>query len=194
MSDWFEHWATKGVKPVFLCEYGVPFTWDWTMYRGWYKGERTFGQRQGAVGVLPGRMERAVPRRPGVSHQRGGEAQPALGGQAIPGRQALASLGLSATPLDRANSTSGKPVLAEYLTDNWRAYRTWGVSANSPWEYAAFWKLREGVDRRRKELKVDWDNLQKPGFSPDYLEPRHGQHDHGLRADGLDCRRRRRRR
>jgi beta-galactosidase/beta-glucuronidase len=28
MSDWFEHWATAGVKPLFLCEYGVPFTWD----------------------------------------------------------------------------------------------------------------------------------------------------------------------
>ena len=26
MSDWFEHWATKGVKPVFLCEYmACPF-------------------------------------------------------------------------------------------------------------------------------------------------------------------------
>ena len=43
LSDWFEHWATKGVKPVFTCEYGAPFTWDWAMYRGWYKGERTFG-------------------------------------------------------------------------------------------------------------------------------------------------------
>jgi hypothetical protein len=32
-----------GVKPVFMCEYGVPFTWDWTMYRGWYKGQREFG-------------------------------------------------------------------------------------------------------------------------------------------------------
>src|SRR5262245_40527157 len=43
MSDWFEHWSTKGVKPVFPCEYGVPFSWDWAMYRGWYKGERAFG-------------------------------------------------------------------------------------------------------------------------------------------------------
>src|SRR5258708_4210278 len=42
-SDWFEHWAKVGVKPVFMCEYGVPFTWDWTMYRGWYKGQREFG-------------------------------------------------------------------------------------------------------------------------------------------------------
>src|SRR6185436_10153585 len=43
LSDWFEHWATVGVKPAFLCEYGGPFTWDWTMYRGWYRGEREFG-------------------------------------------------------------------------------------------------------------------------------------------------------
>ena len=42
LSDWFGHWAT-GVKPVFTCEYGAPFTWDWSMYRGWYKGERTLG-------------------------------------------------------------------------------------------------------------------------------------------------------
>src|SRR3989441_11270649 len=56
-----------------------------------------------------------------------------------------------------------------YLTDNWRAYRTWGVSGISPWEYGHFWKLRAGVDRSRKELKVDWDNLQRPGFSPDYI-------------------------
>ena len=43
LSDWFEHWATKGVKPVFTCEYGAPFTWDWAMYRGWYKGKREWG-------------------------------------------------------------------------------------------------------------------------------------------------------
>ncbi len=43
MSDWFEHWATEGVKPAFLCEYGAPFMWDWAMYRGWYQGEREFG-------------------------------------------------------------------------------------------------------------------------------------------------------
>ena len=43
LSDWFEHWATKGVKPMFTCEYGAPFTWDWAMYRGWYKGQREWG-------------------------------------------------------------------------------------------------------------------------------------------------------
>src|SRR5262249_10406758 len=63
-------------------------------------------------------------------------------------------------------------VLARYLTDNWRAFRTWGLSANSPWEYAAFWKPRDGVDRRRKEFQVDWEELQKPGFSPDFYQRR----------------------
>ena len=33
----------QGVKPLFTCEYMVPCTWDWTMYRGWYKGVRKFG-------------------------------------------------------------------------------------------------------------------------------------------------------
>jgi hypothetical protein len=40
LSDWFGHWSANGMKPAFLCEYGAPITWDWTMYRGWYKGQR----------------------------------------------------------------------------------------------------------------------------------------------------------
>ena len=43
LCDWFGHWAEAGIKPLFLCEYGAPFTWDWTMYRGWYQGKREFG-------------------------------------------------------------------------------------------------------------------------------------------------------
>ena len=68
---------------------------------------------------------------------------------------------------------AAKPVMARYITDNWRAYRTWGVSATNSWEYETYWKLRDGVDKRRKELKVDWDRLQRPGFSPDYIDGRY---------------------
>ena len=42
-SDWFERWATEGVKPLMFCEYGVPWDINWTMYRGWYKGVRSWG-------------------------------------------------------------------------------------------------------------------------------------------------------
>jgi hypothetical protein len=40
--------------------------------------------------------------------------------------------------------------------------------------------VRDGADRGRKELKVDWENLQRPGFSPDYAQRREWQ----MSADG----------
>ena len=68
-------------------------------------------------------------------------------------------------------------VMAKYIEDNWRAYRTWGVSGISPWEYEMFWTPRPGVDRSRKEIKTNWDNLQRPGFSPDYIDSQFEQID-----------------
>ena len=59
---------------------------------------------------------------------------------------------------------------AMYISDNWRAFRTWGVSARNAWGYSVFWELRDGAKRQRQNFKVDWDNLQKPGISPDYFD------------------------
>jgi beta-galactosidase len=179
LSDWFEHWATEGVKPVFTCEYGAPFTWDWTMYRGWYKGQREFGSARvpwefclaewnaqflgdQAFRISP--MEKANLR---------WEARQFRAGN-------LWHRWDYPYPVGSSVFDERYPVFAMYLTDNWRAFRTWGVSANSPWEYAHFWRLRDGVDRRRKELKVDWENLQRPGFSPDYVDRRSEQMDLGF--------------
>ena len=61
-------------------------------------------------------------------------------------------------------------IFATYLTDNLRAFRTWGVSAFCPWDHGIFWKLRDDVNRSRRDLKVDWDSLQRPGLSPDYVD------------------------
>jgi len=176
LSDWFEHWATHGVKPVFTCEYGAPFTWDWAMYRGWYKGERTFGNARvpwelclaewnaqflGDRAFRISEMEKANLRwearrlRTGAGWYRW-DYPYEIGSPRFDDRHAVIGL---------------------YLTDNLRAYRTWGVSATSPWEYGHFWSLRNGVDKRRKELPVDWDRLQRPGFSPDYVDQRHERID-----------------
>ncbi len=74
-----------------------------------------------------------------------------------------------------------------YITDNWRAFRTWGISARNAWGYSVFWELRDGVKRERHNFKVDWDTLQKPGLSPDYHPSRQRCHlRHGLRAQRLD--------
>lgn len=172
MSDWFEHWATKGVKPLFLCEYGVPMTWDWAMYRGWYKGKREFGSAKvpwelclaewnaqflGDKAYAIGEMEKAALRWEAKQFRSGGGwfrwDYP---------RDALASSLFD----DR------QTIFAMYLTDNLRAFRTWGLSGVCPWDHGQYWRLRDGADRGRKQLKVDWDNLQRPGFSPDYVEGR----------------------
>jgi hypothetical protein len=68
-------------------------------------------------------------------------------------------------------------VYAMYFTDNWRAFRTWGMSANSPWSHGHYWTLRDGVDKSRKKFQVDWENLQRPGLSPDYIEQRYERVD-----------------
>lgn len=177
MSDWFEHWATHGVKPVFLCEYGTPFTWDWAMYRGWYEGKREFGSaavpwefclaewnaqffgdRVFAISEMEKRNLRW-------------EAQQFRAGRLWHRWDYPHQLGSTDFP-------EREPVFDLYYTDNWRAFRTWGVSANSPWEHHILFKLRPGVQRnQRDDFEVDFSNLQRPGFSPDYQQQRYERMD-----------------
>ena len=177
MSDWFGHWATEGIKPVFLCEYGTPFTWDWAMYRGWYEGKREFGsaavpwefclaewnaQFFGDVAYQISDMEKRNLRWEGNQFRAGKvwhrwDYPHRLGSTDFPERDHVFDL---------------------YYTDNWRAFRTWGVSAISPWEHHILFKLRPDIERnRREEFDVDWGNLQRPGFSPDYQEQRYERMD-----------------
>jgi hypothetical protein len=176
LSDWFEHWATEGIKPVFLCEYGAPFSWDWTMYRGWYQGKREFGSAQVPWEFCVSEWNAQFF---GDAAYRISEAEKAnLRWEA---RQFRA--GRVWHRWDYPNQVGSTrfderyPIFAAYLTDNWRAFRTWGVSAISPWEHGHFWQRRDGVDRSRRALPVDWDQLQQPGFSPDYLGERYERMD-----------------
>lgn len=169
LDDWLEHWATVGVKPFFTCEYMVPCTWDWTMYRGWYKGTRTFGSA-----VVPWEFciaewsaqflgDRAYQISDPERENLRWEARQFREGRLWHRWDYPYQVG------DRVFDVQHE-IIGAYLTDNWRAFRTWGLSANSPWEHHFFWKLRDGVDTRRKDLPVDWDNLQRPGYSPDYID------------------------
>ena len=184
LSDWFEHWASHGVKPVFTCEYGAPFSWDWTMYRGWYpegppKGTRAFGSAKvpwefclaewnaqffGDRAFDISELERDCLRF---------EAKKIRSGSLAWNRWDYPRQSLGSGVLKERH-----PVFAMYLTDNFRAFRTWGVSATSPWEHGLLFNLRDGVDRNaRRELATDWERLQRPGFSPDYLEERYSRMD-----------------
>jgi beta-galactosidase len=140
MDDWFAHWATAGVKPLFTCEYSVPFVWDWSMYRGWYKGKREFGSA-----VVPWEF-----------HVAEWDAQ-FLGGRAYRiGDAEKVNLRWEAEQFRQGSNGwrrndypygFGSPVfedrlqiLAAQFEQNWRAFRTWGLSANgAPWDIENYW-------------------------------------------------------
>jgi hypothetical protein len=52
---------------------------------------------------------------------------------------------MSIAILSGSAASSRYPVFEAHLTNNWRAFRTWGVSAISPWEHGHFWRLRDGL-------------------------------------------------
>lgn len=177
LCDWFETWATKGVKPVFLCEYGAPFTWDWAMYRGWYKGVRTFGSAR-----VPWEFCLAEWNAQFLGDAAYRVSEMEKRNLRWEARKFRSSDGWFRWDYPHALGSSDfderYPILARYTAENWRAFRTWGVSATSPWEHGVFWKLRGGMDRnRREDLAVDWDRLQRPGFSADYLQERYERMD-----------------
>lgn len=171
LDDWFGHWASAGTKPAFMCEYGAPFSWDWAMYRGWYKGEREFGSAKVPWEwcVAEWNAQFLGDRAFAISDREKAnirwEAEQFRAGQTWNRWDYPTEMG---SPRFEDRNT----VMAMYLTDNWRAYRTWGVSGISPWEYGMFWIARDDVDRGRKELSVDWGHLQRPGYSPDFIGDR----------------------
>jgi len=169
MDDWFEHWATVGVKPLFLCEFAAPMGWDFAMYRGWFNGKREWGSAEvpwelclaewnsqffGDAAFRISEVEKQCLRWESKQFRAGAlwhrwDYPFQMGTQAFDEQY---------------------PVMAMYITDDWRAFRTWGLSGFGPWEYGSYWKLRDGVDKGRRQFEVDWDRLQRPGFSPDYVD------------------------
>ena len=168
LSDWLEHWATAGIKPVFLCEYGAPFSWDWTMYRGWHEGRREFGSA-----AVPWQFCLAEWNAQFLGDQAFQISEPErtnLRWEAQQFREGKVWHRWDYPyPVGSHAFTEREPIYSMYLSDNWRAFRTWGLSANSPWEHEMFWRLRDGVDQSRRDLATDWEQLQQPGYSPDFL-------------------------
>jgi len=176
LCDWFEHWATAGVKPVFTCEYGAPFTWDWTMYRGWYKGQREFGSAR-----VPWEFclaEWNAQFEGDRAYQISEQEKANLRWEAKKFRaDALWQRWDYPYRVGAKDFNARYAVYARYLSASWRAFRSWGVSAISPWEYGHFWRLRPGMNKQRNALSTDWDNLQRPGFSPDYVDQQYERMD-----------------
>ena len=153
LDDWFEHWATVGVKPVFLTEFAAPGGWDFTMYRGWYRGKREFGsapvpwelclaewnsQFFGDAAFRISEVDKKCLRWESKQFRAGAlwhrwDYPYSIGSQAFEEQY---------------------PALAMYIAEEWRAFRTWGVSAFGPWEFGGYWKLRDGVKGAAGNLRL----------------------------------------
>jgi hypothetical protein len=173
-SDWFEHWATKGEKPIFTTEYGMPYFLTWTMYRGYFQGKLPW---QGHGGRIPYELciaewdsqwlgDSAFKLSDEEKADLRWEAKKFNAGQ-------LWQHWEYPVYFARPVFDGVMEVVARYTADNWRAFRTWGVSAASPWTFDQYWRLRDGADQSRVDLEVDWDKLQRPGYSPDFVDARY---------------------
>jgi hypothetical protein len=172
LSDWFAHWAAVGEKPFYTCEYAIPGNIDWTMYRGWYNGKRIFGN-----GAVPWQLclsewnsqflgDKAFRISNDERRDMIWEAPKLAAGQVCH------HWDFPVPPDKNGAFEERNPIYAMYITDNYRAFRTLGVSATTVGEYWLFWSLRPDADTARQDFKTDWDNLQKPGYSPDFIERR----------------------
>jgi hypothetical protein len=176
LDDWFEHWSIAGIKPLLLVEYGVPFGWDWTMYRGWYNGQREFGSAAVPWEYCLAEWNAQFLGDP--AYNISDREKRNLRWEAQQFRQGHSWYRWDYPyPVGDARLEEMQQVQAAYTTDNWRAFRTWGLSGNSPWEHDRFWKLRDGFQHQRQALPVDFDNLQQPGYSPDFIDRTYARFD-----------------
>ena len=166
LSDWFEHWATKGVKPVFTCEYGAPFTWDWTMYRGWYKGQREWGSAQVPWEFCLAEWnsqflgDRAYQISEAEKTNLRWEAKQFRAGKTVASVGLSESSGLGAfrgAISDFRDVSAGQLARVSDLgsVSEFRLGST-GISGNCERRW-----IESGANS-----KVDWEHLQRPGFSP----------------------------
>jgi beta-galactosidase len=179
MNEWFGNWAKNGELPAMLLEYATPFTWDFGMYRGWYKGKRAFGEA-----LVPWEFclaewkaqfmgDKAYSISEFEKENLRWEAMKFKAGK-VWGRSEY-PYGFDSSVHDDRNI-----VLAEHHASNWRAFRTWGVSGvNSMWHFTQYWRLKKNVEKKPKYFKTDWENIQKPGYSPDLIMRQRERFDMG---------------
>lgn len=168
-SDWFEHWAAKGGKPLFLCEYGMPYFLNWTMYRGWYRGVRAWGSASVPYEFCLAEWDAQWLGDRAFRLDEMEKKNLRWEAKKFRDHQVWHHWDYPAT-LYSAAFDQQHEVFAQYTADNWRAFRTWGVSGTSPWNFGLFWRLRSGVNKKRQDFRNNIASLQRPGYSPDFVE------------------------
>ena len=160
-SDWLEHWATTGVKPLFFVEWGLPHVSSWSSYRGpqfiWRcEAYQRIWDSEFAVACVGERAYRMTEKKiASMAHEEKlwARGKPFHWGHLI---QHL-----------RSSEENYLEVQSWFAQDNWRAHRTWGISAMLPWDQGGLW-------RRVKQASPvtalgRFTDLQRPGIVPDSI-------------------------
>ncbi len=164
--EWLSHWAKQGRKPIFFVELGLPHSASFGRHRGapfiWrnpvssepltvefgamYKGDEAYKLNEGDLSHYDN-MARVYAR-----------------GEPFYFWEVLGMYWAEA----RENNWCDMKSL--FTRQTWPAWRTWGVPAVLPWDQGEVARCVKPPAERRKPLPTDWDHLQRPGLSPDYMD------------------------
>jgi lysophospholipase L1-like esterase len=158
-SDWLEHWATKGTKPVFFVEWGMPHVASWSSYRGpefiWTSlGMHKIWDSEFTAPFNGDSAYEMVPEKIDLLNQEmtlWEKGKPFGYWEIVTYIQKL--------------KHNYNDIQAWFMADNLRSHRTWGISAFLPWDQVDLW-------RRVKETKTTtnpekYKNLNQPGIVTD---------------------------
>lgn len=167
-SDWLQHWATKGVKPMFFVEWGLPHVSSWSSYRGpefiWRSPafQQIWDSEYAAAYV----GQDAYRMTPTKIRSLEWEEHLWARGRPFPWAQLIQYF--------RSQDENYTQIQAMFAADNWRSHRTWGVSAMLPWDQENLWRLPKEAGRR-EPVAQPFAHLQRKGIVPDAVAAVEGQ-------------------
>lgn len=169
-SDWLEDWASRGVKPVFFVEWGLPHLASWSSCRGpafIWSGTDFQSAWMSEYGAIFYGDRAYVPDEQAVELLRKEESLWATGKPF-----AYAAMCELIKRQDRLYAG----VQGLYAADNLRSFRGWGASAVLPWDYDTLYRRTAapvGMDNAKA-----WTGEKTPGIVADripeaWLDPAH---------------------
>ena len=141
-SDWLEHWATEGVKPVFFVEWGLPHISSWSSYRGpdfiWTTPalQQVWDSEFAAPYVGQSAYDMTSVKVKSMTH----EEELWAGGKPF----AWSNLNQYLSQ----QKENYREIQALFASDNWRSHRAWGISAMLPWDQEGLWEWRDNSRRK----------------------------------------------
>ncbi len=163
-SDWLRHWATRGVKPMFFVEWGLPHVSSWSSYRGpefiWRAPafQQVWDSEYAAAYV----GQDAYRMTPTKVRSMEWEEELWARGEPFPWSHLIRYF--------RSQDENYTQIQAMFAADNWRSHRTWGVSAMLPWDQENLWRVPEEAGRRQP-VAQPFAHLQRQGIVPDAVAP-----------------------